>query len=441
MFFYKKGNDNAVADAVSRIPTNGHTVKHPDLDIPCYFTLDSVDSDQTESDCEAGEQTDDVGQVDHFDYVLANSDITELEEPPEGITLEEMLRVQQDDEFCKLIRSRLTAEWRRFREDPQSGLLQRVVYEHPQTVVPKSIQPRLLNLAHGTVIGAHCGDRKMYKTLQRDYYWPGLAVDCYNVVRSCVICAKERVRRNEKKAPMKLFPATAPLEDISMDILGPLIETPHGNAYILVITDRYSKLTRSIPMSSVKAIDVARTFLSHWVYAYGPPKSMLTDNGTQFASRFLLETYRILGIKGVFTATYHPQTNGQPERYNSTLLAALRNFVGEHPKTWDQYAEALSFGYNSHVHDVIGFAPFDLVVSRPTPSLFLEIPPAEYTLPRQTQKEWLLRLRSIMEKATQQLQERQRRYKAAFDARVRARPPIAVGDYVFIRKLSTTRRD
>ena len=226
-----------------------------------------------------------------------------------------------------------------------------------------------------------------------------------------------------------------------MDILGPLIETPRGNAYLLVITDRYSKLTRSIPMSSVRAIDVARAFLVHWVYVYGPPRSVLTDNGTQFASRFLLEVYRILGIKGVFTATYHPQTNGQPERYNSTLLSALRKFVGEHPKTWDRYAEALLFGYNSHVHDVTGLAPFDLVVSRPTPSLFLEIPTTEYTPPRESHKVWLRRLRDMMATATQQLQERQRRYKAAFDARVRAKPPIAAGDYVFIRKQATTRRD
>jgi len=35
----------------------------------------------------------------------------------------------------------------------------------------------------------------MYKTLQKEYYWPGLSAMCYASVRSCIACAKERVRK------------------------------------------------------------------------------------------------------------------------------------------------------------------------------------------------------------------------------------------------------
>ena len=65
--FYKKGVDNAVADAVSRVTTNGHTVKNPHLEIPCYFTLESVDSQECDSDCESDESTEVIEPVGYYD--------------------------------------------------------------------------------------------------------------------------------------------------------------------------------------------------------------------------------------------------------------------------------------------------------------------------------------------------------------------------------------
>ena len=70
---------------------------------------------------------------------------------------------------------------------------------------------------------------------------------------------------------MKLFPATGPLEFLGMDLLGPLPRTHQGNEYVLVITDRFTKLCRSIPLRNNKAVTVATVFLDLWIYAYGAP--------------------------------------------------------------------------------------------------------------------------------------------------------------------------
>lgn len=74
---------------------------------------------------------------------------------------------------------------------------------------------------------------------------------------------------------------------------------------------------------------------------------------------------QILRVTNMFTTTYHPQTNGQVERFNRTLLAGLRAFVGEHPRRWHEFTSALVFAYNTQVHRSTGVAPFDLVLSRP----------------------------------------------------------------------------
>ena len=59
---------------------------------------------------------------------------------------------------------------------------------------------------------------------------------------------------------MKLFPATRPLECIAMDILGPLPKTKHVQRFVLVITDRFTKLTKSESLRTITSLSVAKAF-------------------------------------------------------------------------------------------------------------------------------------------------------------------------------------
>jgi transposase InsO family protein len=72
------------------------------------------------------------------------------------------------------------------------------------------------------------------------------------------------------------------------------------------------------------ALPRSASFCDHWAYVYGPPVSLLTDNGPQFTAKFFQAVCSELGIRKIFTTAYHPQTNGQVERYNRTILASLR---------------------------------------------------------------------------------------------------------------------
>jgi hypothetical protein len=52
-----------------------------------------------------------------------------------------------------------------------------------------------------------------------------------------------------------------------------------------VISDRYSKVMKTVPLRIVTALSVARAFCDHWAYVYGPSVSLLTDNGPQFTAK------------------------------------------------------------------------------------------------------------------------------------------------------------
>jgi hypothetical protein len=68
---------------------------------------------------------------------------------------------------------------------------------------------------------------------------------------------------------------------------------------------------------------------------------------------------------------YHLQTNGQVERYNRSIVNALRCYVSEHQNDWDEFTSAITFSYNCKLHSSIGLAPFELALSRlPPPFLW-----------------------------------------------------------------------
>jgi len=92
------------------------------------------------------------------------------------------------------------------------------------------------------------GANKMYTSMRRWFYWESMVVDVDAFVAKCVQCARNRVGKRRKTNYLKTFPPTESLTDLCMDLLGPLPRTEAGNEHLLVIVDRFSKMTRAIPL-------------------------------------------------------------------------------------------------------------------------------------------------------------------------------------------------
>ena len=353
-----------------------------------------------------------------------------------AVTIEDLMHAQTADDTCQRLLS-LSSQLGIYDID-RRGLLVRIAPSDGtrQVVIPHTLVRRILHNEHYPPSAGHPGAHRMFLSLRRTYFWPRMAADIYETVSNCDACARNRIAEKAKTNPLKLFPAKGPLESVAMDILGPLPRTKHGNRFLLVITDRYSKVTKTVPLRVITALSAARAFLDHWVYAYGAPISLLTDNGPQFTAKFFQAVCAELGVKKVFTTAYHPQTNGQVERYNRTILTALRGYVARRQDDWDEYTSTLTYAYNCRVHSTLGMPPFELALTRCPPTTSLQDLPRDEEVDPGTEKQALLeRLKTLRLRADGKLSTSQTRYKAAYDRGVSTRKNANLrdGDFAYVR--------
>jgi len=316
-----------------------------------------------------------------------------------------------------------------------------------QVYVPKSLRMEILTVKHAPAHAGHPGANKMYVSMRRFIYWESMVADMYAYVANCGTCAKGRVGGRRRTNPLMLFPPTEPLSVVCLDLLGPLPKTAMGNWYLLVMVDRFPQLTRVVAIPREDAETVASAFCDTWVASYGPPDTLLTDNGPQLTSTLFQGVCRLMGITNVYSTTYHPQSQGQVERCNRTIVAQLKAYVEDHQDTWDELVSVLTLAYNSRPQRSTGVSPFEFVVPERVRTLALErLPKNQYpeTVPR-TAREARERqrghLRNLITQVRAALATAQRRYKRNFDKWVRpVNKALNIGDWVFVDAHDTNRR-
>ena len=441
---YRPGRKHNLADGMSRILTEGGDRSKLDDDIPCLVVHKSTfGNDDEETFTGLWDDVDDILMCQDLDHDSLQKVLAMIPEETDivPITPQEFLEEQSKDPYCQSQKEKTELDNSKFKYDHNGFLVRRSSIDGAlQKVVPKSLQARLLYLAHYPRLAGHPGAIRMYYTLRREYYWPMMASDVYNTVKECSSCASVRGTLFKHQKYLKLFPAAGPLEFIAIDILGPLPKTRKGNQVVLVITDRFSKICRAIPLPNQKAVTLAEAFLNNWIYPYGAPLYLLTDNGSNLAAKFFEAVCYFLGVKHLFTTAYHPQTNGQVERYNKTLVGRLAHYVEEHQRDWDEFVQPCTYAYNMQVHRTTGTTPFDLVLTRHPPNIIVrDIPAAgsysvtESNLSDAARKKVILRrIAQSLQEAKTKMSAAQRRYKEDFDNQVRHLVKVKDGDMVYV---------
>ena len=122
---------------------------------------------------------------------------------------------------------------------------------------------------------------------------------------------------------------------------------------ILVVTDHYTRLTQAFV-----------TLWDKYFMYYGIPQKILSDQGRNFESSLIMELCKLTGIKKLRTTPYRPQTNGQCEKFNSTLINMIGTLPSEIKYNWQDHVNTLVHVYKCMDSMATKFSPYYLMFGR-----------------------------------------------------------------------------
>ena len=231
-----------------------------------------------------------------------------------------------------------------------------------QLVVPVSMRKGLLKVAHDLPLGGHMGIAATLTRLRRNFFWPSMGKDVKTYVKTCHTCQKIGKPGNRvPKAPLRPLPiVSVPFSRIQIDCVGPLPKSSSGHEYLLTIMCLGSRYPEAIPLRSIRAENIVKE-LTDFFCRFGWPKTIQSDNGTNFKGKVFQDFCRSNGIEHVTSVFYHPQSQGCVERYHSTLKAMLNACAMENPKKWHVIVPQVLFCTRTTVHTSLGFTPAEIV--------------------------------------------------------------------------------
>ena len=180
-----------------------------------------------------------------------------------------------------------------------------------------------------THTAAHLGEYKTVKTLQLNWFWPGMQSEVRRIVRTCESCQSNKSQGLKTPATSHHLYAGRAWQKVAIDFTGPLEVTERGNKWILVLTDHFTRWSEALPLPDATASTVA-SVLSDTVFSrFGIPEEIHSDQGRQFESELMHELCKLWKCDKSRTAPYRPMANGVVERLNRTLASCIRTLLSD----------------------------------------------------------------------------------------------------------------
>jgi len=312
-----------------------------------------------------------------------------------------------------------------------------IVCSNQITTPPEENREDVIKENHATVLGGHKGVTKTINRIKYRYHWPRMKRDVQEYIKRCKECQLKKLVRLKTRQPMVITdtPETA-FEKVSMDIMGPLPTTKNESKYILTIQDLLTKYSLAIPLESATAVHVADAFINEFICTFGAPRTILTDQGSNFINSLMRNISRKFGIRQCQTTAYRPQSNGSVERSHQVLWEYLKQFAKEN--NWDEYLKLASFSYNTSVHEGTRYTPFELVFGKVanTPSNDPPLGPEVNETYTQYLTSLFNKLRDTQNVARENLTQAKIKSKQLYDRKMRPRN-FNIGDLVYMLKEPT----
>ena len=383
---YKSGKTNVDADALSRIPWKDQLALYDttvgDVSVKAIMTSSSINNRSntavTFSSVLSEIEFDDEGIG--MPVFCKSGQVT-----PVGMTNENWITEQKADPIINEIRQQLqnkTLSKRKGQRGDSEVLKQMLKHRNQfvlrnnlvyrkvkparggssimQFVLPPKFRERALEACHDEI--GHLGLERCLDLLRDRFFWVAMSADMEKRIKNCDRCL--RFKTTPQKTSLCPLDVTHPLELVHIDYLKIESNKTDKDIHILIVTDHFTRFAQAFITPNETAPVVARTLWDQYFMRYGIPEKVLSDQGRNFESNLIAELCALARVQKLRTSPYRPQTNGQCERFNSTLISMLGTLPPDTKRNWQEQVATLVHGYNCTKSSVTGYKPYTLMFGR-----------------------------------------------------------------------------
>ncbi|GBO04446.1 Retrovirus-related Pol polyprotein from transposon 17.6 [Araneus ventricosus] len=291
-----------------------------------------------------------------------------------SMPVSEIIQKQNCDSYFNNIKNKLKSNFIFSPKSPKFFIKDDLLLCHTNTknrhshvaklVVPQTLVPQILNLAHDNDACAHPGLTRTLKRIKQNYFWHKLYSQVKRYIGSCHSCIQRRGFHKNFKAPIQKIPtADYPFQKVAFDAIGPLVTSKHGNKWIIVMSDYFTRYAEAYALPNIQSSNVARVLID-FISRHGIMQVLYSDRGSNFLSQAMQEVYNKLGISKQQTLSYSPQGNGLVERLNKTLIDSLSHLVSENQEDWCEHLPFALMAFRNACHSTTNESPNFLVYGR-----------------------------------------------------------------------------
>ena len=141
--------------------------------------------------------------------------------------------------------------------------------------------------------------------------------DITHYVTKVCPCLKSKKPPINAREPLHRIVTTPPFQMVAIDYFH--LETRAGGyQYILVVMDHFTRYAQAYATRDKSAKTAADKLYNDFIPRYGFPQKIHHGQGTEFENKLFYNLEKLSGIKHSRTTPYHPEGNGQVERFNRT---------------------------------------------------------------------------------------------------------------------------
>ena len=118
------------------------------------------------------------------------------------------------------------------------------------------------------------------------------------------------------------------------------------NKHIFTIIDHLTGWPEALPILDMSADTKVSTFINQYLPVHMCPMYILSDNGTEFKNQLMDQVLQQCGIDSIFSAPYHPQSNGKLEVFHKYLKPTLQKLCKKDPANWQKYLNQVLASYS-----------------------------------------------------------------------------------------------